>query len=287
MTKKIVFGVITLALVAVVAVPSASAACIPPKSAVTFGAAGTAYWLPATTAGTASFQTWQLGAPGTWSGTGCPNSNLFVDVGGGFSLNLDLGACGAGCPGPLNANTLAVLAQNRTGAGTEFLLATVAENSGAINNYEYAPQGNHTMIPIPRPRVLSSSRAATVVNLSVAVDSIAGGLFGPNAGTAVTGFRILGKSATADPGRSASSYDAVPLATIAAPGGAAATSPVAVNCSNTANDQFLAVQIVLENGLILSDSVGAATRVKCDPTIANPNPKIKVAPRATPRSSSN
>lgn len=292
MTKKIVLSVAVVALAGLVLAPSASAACGSPRNANTFGSA-TSNWISAAGAGTTSGQTWQLGAPAAWS-TGNCNS---VDQGGGFpgfiyfyggsiSLNLNLAGCGVGCPGSLS--TLAVLAMNQTPTDTEFLLDTIVETpANASANFDYGSQGNHNMIKIPRPRVLSSSRAATVVNLSVAVDSIAGGLYGPNAATAVTGFRILGKSATADPGRSASSYDAAPLATIASAGGAAATTPVAVNCSNTANDQFLAVQIVFENGAILSDSVSAATRVKCDPTIANPNPKVKVAPKATPRSSSN
>src|SRR4029453_8065552 len=93
------------------------------------------------------------GAPGVWSGTGCDDSALFVDA-GGFSLNLNLSSCGAGCPAPLA--TLATLAQSRGGSGTSFLLDTVVETPLAANNFDYGPQGNHQMIDIPRPRVLSS-----------------------------------------------------------------------------------------------------------------------------------
>jgi len=282
MTRKIVFGVMTVALVAIVAMPSASAACNPPKSAVTFGAAGTAYWLPATAVGTASVQAWQLGAPGTFAGTGCPNTFLFPD-GPGFSLNYDLGFCGAGCPGPLNANILAVLAQNRTATGTEFLLATAAENAAAINNYEFAPQGNHTMIPIPKPFVNDSARVGSNVNLHISIPSIAGGCFGPNAASAITGFNVLAASTpraqASDPGRDASAYSL--RSTIPSAGGAPVLlAPITLDCSNTANDQWVVLQIQLENGTVLSNSVGQSIRVNCDPTLANPKtPKVKVAPK--------
>jgi len=277
MTKKIVLGAVVVALAAFVATPSASAACIPAKTAQTFGASATAYWLPASSVGTPAVQSWQLGAPGTWAGTGCPDTFLFAD-GPGFSLNFDLGSCGAGCPGPLNANTLVVLAMNKTATGTEFLLDTAVENAAAFANYDYGAQGDHTMIPIPRPAVLSSSRVGSNVNLSVSVGSIAAGLFGPNAGSAVTGFNILTAASDTDPGRDASAYSL--RSTIPSAGGAAATQPVSLDCTNP-QSQWIVTQIQFENGTVLSKAVSAATRVSCGPALANPkvSPKIKVAPK--------
>ena len=55
--------------------------------------------------------------------------------------------------------------------------------------------------------------------------------------------RILGKSATSDPGSAAAGYDAAPRVTVAAAGGGAAVTPLTVNCSNLGNDQFLASHI--------------------------------------------
>lgn len=281
MIKKIVLGAMAVALVAFVMVPSASASCNPAKTATTFGN-GTAYWLPATTVGTASVQSWQLGAPGTWNSAGgtvaCPNSFLFPD-GPGFSLAFDLGSCGSGCPAPLS--TLVTLAQNRTASGTEFLLATIVETpADSSGNFQYASQGDHTMIPVPRPRVLSSARVGSAVNLSVTVDSIAAGLFGPNAASAVTGFNILTASSATDPGTDSSAYSL--RSTIASAGGAAATGPISLDCTNPL-DQWIVTQIQLENGTVLANSVSGATRVHCDPALANPkhNPKIKPVPRPT------
>jgi hypothetical protein len=281
MTKKIVFGVMLVALVAVVAVPSASAACIPAKSATTFSTL-TAYWVPTDSTGSLVGQAWQLGSPGTYSSTGCPTFMTFDP--GGVTLNLDLGSCGSGCPAALS--TLATLAQHIRADGTsEFLLDTIVETPAATVNFDYATQGNHNMIPIPRPRVLSSARVATNVNLNVAVDSIAGGLYGPNAGSAVTGFRILTKSSAVDPGNDAANYDAVPAAVIANPGGTGASQPVVLNCTNPA-DQWIVTQIQFEGGTVLGGATSAATRVRCDPALANPKYKIvpkKIgAPRTVP-----
>jgi hypothetical protein len=275
MTKKIVLGVMTIALVGFVAVPSASAACIPAKTAQTFSA-NTAYWLPATSVGTLSGQAWQLGAPGNFASTGCVD--ILSAVGDNITLVLDLGSCGAGCPGPLGANTLAVLAQNRSATGGEFLLATIAETPASAVNYDYSTQGDHTMIKIPRPRVLSSARVGNNVNLSVAVDSVAAGLFGPNAASAISGFNILTKSSATDPGSDASQYSL--RSTVPSPGGAAVTQPISLDCTNP-QDQWIVTQIQFENGTVLGNTTSGATRVRCDPALAAPKTpsKVKVAPK--------
>lgn len=285
MTKKIVLGVAAVAFAAAVMAPSASASCIPAKSATNFSDT-TAYWIPLEAGGQLSGAAWQLGAPGSFRSDGgtvvC--TDFLVEGPGGISLALDLGSCGAGCPAGLS--TLATLAQSSGPGGTSFLLATIVETPASSVNFDYATQGDHNMIAIPRPRVLSSSRSGTDVNLSVAIDSIAAGLFGPNAASAVTGFNILGASSTSDPGRDQASYS--PRASAPSAGGAATTVPVVVDCSNPASDQWLVTQISFENGSVLSGAVSEATRVNCNPALANPKtPKIKVAPRATPKSISN
>jgi len=280
MTKRIVFGVAAVAIAVLLMAPSASASCLGIRNATTFGSA-TAYWHPASVPGTPTGQTWQLGSPGSWS-TGNCNTNS-PGVGGAFvyfsaggaNLNLDLAACGLGCPA--SGSTLVVLAQNKTATGTEFLLDTIVETPlNPSANFDYGSQGDHTMIPIPRPRVLSSSRVLSDVNLSVAIDAITPGLFGPNAASAVSGFRILTKSSATDPGRDASSYDAVPAAVVSNPGGTGATQPVTVACPDL-QDRWLAVQIQFEGGVVLGDAVGAATQIRCDPALANP--KYKIVPK--------
>jgi hypothetical protein len=280
MTKKTVFGVAVVAIAAFGIVAPASASCIPDKSASTYGQAGSKYWLPAGAQGTSSGIAWQLGAPGSYDSRGgavpCPQDNTvwYFSAGGG-NLNLHLGACGAGCPA--TGSSLAVLYQSSGLAGTDFLLDTAVEVPSDAVNFDFSVQGNHQMIPIPRPAVLSSSRAPGVVNLSVQIPSIAGGLYGPNAASAVTGFRILTKSSATDPGRDAASFDVAPAAIIANPGGTGATQAVVLNCTNPA-DQWLVTQIQFENGAVLSNAVSSATRVRCDPALANPG-NYKIVPK--------
>lgn len=286
MNKKIVFGVSAVALATFLMAPSASAACAGPRTASTynFSTGAAPYWHApggdTDASGSLAGQTWQLGAPATWS-TGSCGGSMFYFGPGGIGLSFDMSTCGTGCP--TSGSTLAVLAQKRNNTGgSDFLLATVVETPSGAVNFDYSTQPEHTMIPIPRPRVTASARTAPNVNLSIGIDSIADGLFGPNAASAVVGYRILGKSAplaSSGPGSAASDYDAAPRAVIAAPGGVGGATPLTVDCSNIANDQFLAVQLQFEGG-IFSDSVSAATRVRCDPAVANPRtPKIKIAPK--------
>lgn len=285
MTKKIVFGAAALAVTALLMTPSASASCNPGKSAQTFSDV-TAYWVPLEAGGALAGAAWQLGSPGGFNSTGgvvvC--DGFLSEAAGGISLALDLGSCGAGCPAPLS--TLATLAQSKGPGGTSFLIATIVETPAATVNFNYATQGNHNMIAIPRPRVLSSSRSGDNVVLNVAIDSIAAGLFGPNAGNAVSGFVLRSAAGTSDPGRDASAY---PNGfTVASPGGAAATAAFTVSCANPAVDQWVVTQIQLEPGAGGSSAVSAATRVNCNPALAKPvTPKIKVAPKAAPKSISN
>jgi hypothetical protein len=286
MTKKFVFGVAIVALVFVVMAPAASASCGVDKAASTY-ASGLAYWhSPVGDSGVLRGQSWQLGAPAVWNSSGGLNCND-IDQGGGspgflyhiagtdkIGLNLHMGTCGQGCPAPNNANTVVVLATNKGATGTDFLVATINETQTNIN-YDFSTLGDLTTIPLPRPKVLSSSRAGSNVNLSIGIDSIAGAFHGPNAAQAVTGYNVLSASSATDPGRSAAAYTL--RGTIAAPGGAAATVPVVVDCGNLANDQWVTTQIVFEGGVVLSDSVGGATRIKCNPALADP--KYKIVPK--------
>ena len=56
MTHRAILGATTIAVLAFLTTLPASAACIPNKSASTFGSGITAYWLPATVVGTARLQ---------------------------------------------------------------------------------------------------------------------------------------------------------------------------------------------------------------------------------------
>jgi hypothetical protein len=274
MTKKIVFGVVLGALVAVAAVPSASASCIPAKSATTFSTV-TSYWIPSAAGGTVVGQAWMLGAPGTYSTTGCPPF-LTLDA-GGISMNLDLGACGAGCPA--NGSTLATLAQHVKPDGTvELLLDTIVETPASSVNFDYATQGNHNLVPLVHPRVVGSARVGNLINFTATIDAVNSGLYGPNAANAVVGYKLVTAQSAGDPGRDAAAFTNV-LATIAASGGSTGVSgPLSVDCTDITRDQWVAVQLSLENGTVLSQVVSQPTRINCNPALANPKYN-KVAPK--------
>jgi len=279
MMKKIVLGVVVTA-VAIAVVPSASASCNPAQNANTYANGATAYWHTSIVgADNAAIvgQTWQLGAPGTFSGSGgaVPCADFLYFSPGGINVNLNLGGCGAGCPA--TGSTLAILAQVRGSVGTEFLLATVTETLTGDTFFDYAAQGDHNMVEVSRPRVVSSSRAGTLVNAQVSIPAVSGGLYGPNAGSAITGYRIVSASSPTDPGRNAAAFTTT-LATVVAPGGtAAAATPVTVDCANIANDQWIATQINFENGAVLSSAVSQPTQIKCNPSLADP--KYKIVPK--------
>jgi hypothetical protein len=284
MTKRTVLGVAVAAFAVIAISPSASASCTPAKTASTYVDGASSYWLPVGgVQGLANGQTWQLGAPGSWNGAGgtVPCTGFVYFSAGGANLNLDLGSCGSGCP----SGPIAVLATNSTPGNTDFLLATVAETPTASVNFNYQALGNLNMFQVPRPRVTSSSRAGSVVNVEITADSVAGGLYGPSAASGISGYRILSAASVSDPGRSASSY--TPLVAIGGLGGVAGSTvgTVAVDCSDNTKDRWLVTQLAFEGGQIFSEAVSAPTRVACIPTLANPTkPKVKVAPpKAAPR----
>ena len=285
MTKKIVFGVAAVALAAVVMAPAASAACGNVRSASTYNSATRAYnyWhAPSGDAtGTLIGQTWQLGNPGQFSTGDCLNFNggILYFGSGGIGLNLHMESCGAGCPSPLS--TLAVLAQKRDPTGvTDFLLATVVETPGVVN-FDYSTQGNHQMIRMPQPTVLSSGpKVGNTLPVHISLPSVAAGLYGPNAGNAITGFQIVYKLAAASPGTDGSLYTPAPGGTIAAPGGTpVADALLQLDCTDPTNtkDAWIATRLYLENGQVLSGAVSQPKRVHCVGSLAEP--KYRVVPR--------
>jgi len=288
MTKKIVFGVAVVALAVLVMAPSASAACGSTRSASTYNGTTGAfnYWhAPSGDAtGTLAGQTWQLGAPASWNTGNCVDF-LYFGL-GGIGLNLNLAGCGAGCPA--NLSTLAVLAQKKDPTGvTDFLLATVVETPGGALNFDYSTQGNHAMIRMPSPQVISSSKAGSVITLHVGIPSITNGLFGPSAASAVTGFNIVSALSATDPGGDASLYQ--PRASAVSAGGAAVLDQiVTVDCAaaTAGQDQWVATQLSFEGGTVLSSAVSGARRVHCLGALADPKYKI-VPKKAVPKSLEN
>jgi hypothetical protein len=284
MLKKIVLGVAVLGLVIGLA-PSASAACAVLKVMSTYNSSTGQYVYWPTTVGntgTLTGQSWQLGAYASWNdrqqGTSpACSGNLYFAAGGtanSIGLQLLMNACGAGCPTP--GATVAYLAQNKSnvpGGPTDFLLITSAETNNGLN-WDLSLSGPHNLVPIPRPRVTSSSRAGNLVNLQVAMDPTSVGATGPGAANAITGYKVLARQAATDPGRSAAAYTQTLNTYTTSGGGSAAALPASVDCTNQAQDYWLVTQIIVEGGAVGSDAVSQATRVGCNPALADPKFKI-------------
>jgi len=231
---------------------------------------------------------WQPGNRSGVNETGCPDSAWLVPFpppADKFYIHEFFGstACNnQGCP----AGELIVLVQDVTtdGSGSKFTIGRVTETSGG----ELIWNLNRTLddwnlVPIPRPRVTSSSRSGTNVIVDVAFDDVAAAYHEnqvtgsgsdadvPNPATphsTITKYRLMKATGTSDPGRSPAAWTLV-SSVATAPGGASLTG-ITLDCSNTAQDVFLATQLEFDNGQLLSDYVSASTRIECDPNLAEP-----------------
>jgi hypothetical protein len=278
MIKKIAFGVAAVALATIVMAPSASASCPGPRTANTYngGTGAYTYWHSPSgdTTGTLVSQAWQLGSPATFNSTGCPTFLYFSPNGSGIGLGADFSTCGVGCPAA--GSTLAVLAQKiaeGTSPVVDFLIATVAETPTGGSNFDYSTQGAHNMIQLPAPTVLNSGpRSGTLLPLHVSIPSIGGGLYGPNAASAITGFRVVASLSAVEPTRDSAQFIPVTGGAITSPGGAAVGDTlVTLDCGTAPGvDGWVAVQLSLENGAVLGGTVSKPKRVHCQGALAEP-----------------
>jgi hypothetical protein len=271
MTKKIVFGAALALVIVGLAAPSASAACNPPKSVGTYNVAtqASAYWHTTLSGGSLVGKIWSgaVDFTGTCNNPPGPGILYFGANPGDVGVSLSLGdACVPGCP----TGSLSIQATALTATGSETIISKVAETSTGAVNFDFSGDGSHPMAAYPRPRVTGSSRVSTNVSLNLAVDAVPA--FG-GAGSDIVGYNILSASGASDPGRLASAYSL--RTTIPSPGGAGGTGTTPVDCSNINNDQWVVTQLVFTGGA--SNTVSAATRVKCNPALANP--KFNVVPK--------
>jgi hypothetical protein len=276
MAKKIVFGVALALVIVGLAAPSASAACNPPKSLSTYnGVTGAYVFFQPSIANVdkAIGKIWDAG--GDHTGTCNTDGTTFLYfAGNNIGVNLSLGeACVTGCP--VGTVSLQVTASNPAGQ-SQTVVNRVTETPGGGNNFDFStePAGDLQLGDYPRPRATNSSRSGSNVILNVGLDASAS-LYKDGTGTDITGYNVVSASGATDPGPAASAYTLRQF--VAAPGGAAGSaSGISVDCSNIANDQWVAAQLVSATGGP-STSVGPRTRVKCNPALANP--KYNVVPK--------
>jgi hypothetical protein len=277
MIKRIVFdSALVLALLSLTA-PSASAACNPPKSVSTYNGVTGAYVYFHTTVPSPNGSYGLLGKiwddDGDHTGT-CNEFGTFLYFGaapGNIGVNMSLGdACVPGCP--TRTLSLQITASN-TANQTQTIVTKVVETPAGANNFDFSSQApaDLELGSYPRPRVISSSRVGSTVNLSVSLDGSAS-LYRNGTGTDITGFNLVSASSLGDPGPRASLYALRSF--VPTPGGAPGTGLATVDCSNFVNDQWIAAQLVSATGGP-SNAVGPRTRVKCNPALANPH----VAPK--------
>jgi hypothetical protein len=281
-------GFVAAAAFVIVTAMPASANCNPNKTASTF-IVGSSYWTvpPGTNEATLSGQFWQQGnraagneglcsvggAPVACAGAGGPWLYFYQ---GKLNMNAVLGSAEvAGCP----TGTLITTVGATSGDGKEayFLAGTVAEISGPAVDFAYSAFGDRPLVAIPRPRVLSQSKAPNQVTLHINVPSAAGGVFGPGASTAITGYRLVSGNGvgTTDAGR-----DGVAYTTLQTLPGPAADVTQIIDCTGIVapNDKFVGVQLVFSDNQV--SKVSGTYRVGCDPALASP--KAPIVPKKGP-----
>jgi hypothetical protein len=278
MTKKAAFGVAVALAVATLAARSASASCNPPKRVGTYEISTGRFVYFHTTLPNFSYGDTLLGK--IWSPAGdhtgtCNNGNqtfLYFTApnSGNIGVDLSLGeACVVGCP----SGSLSLQITASKGNQSQTIVAKVVETpfSGTEFDFSALPPADLQLGDYPRPRVTSSSRVGTMVNLTLGLDN-SSSLFHNGTASDITGYNIVSASSTVDPGANASGYAVRSF--IAAPRGAEGSGAVTLDCSNIANDQWVAFQLVSAIGGP-SNAVGTRFRMKCDPALANPH----VAPK--------
>lgn len=271
-TMNKILGLAVVAAVAIAVAAPATAGCLPGKTVATFGNGGSTFWLnpggpSALDTASITGRFWQQGNRALGNEGSCTGFLYFYAPGGGVAMNQFLGdACVTACP----AGRLLTLAQAASNDGSKsyFLAASVDEVSGPPTDFAYETLGNLNMIELPKPFVVSSSRATPLVNLTVNIPAVSAGVYGPGAASSVTGYRVLSATGAADPGRSAAAYTSVE-ATTASTGGAVNGLAIDVDCSNPAVDRWVVTQLQMDQG-VLSDLVSGAVRVNCNPGIADP-----------------
>lgn len=265
-----------LAVIAAMA-PAADASCIPAAQFSTWGAGGYFYVnLPAGSNNSNIVgRFWAKGNPANdnagyddsqWLRFYAPTSKWYIS---GSTGDIP----GTNCPTGSNMVLTLDLAD-----GSSLILESIETPATAVR-WDFSTLGtDFSPAPKPRPRVQSSSRSGTSINLTVNSDAQTGGSYGPQ-GSAVAiapTYRLATASGAADPGTSAAAYTPGPAITPGSP------LPTSVDCSNTAVDQWVAVQTLIDG--VPSATVGPRTRIECDPTLADPDfKKIDRPARPNPR----
>jgi hypothetical protein len=266
-TIRILGVAAVLVACAVAAAPSANAGCAVPKIFSSWGDGGYFYLVPPPGATDSSLlgRFWTIGNrasvnEGTYADTNWVKFYAPTNV---WYINGTLDSPQiTGCP----TGSMLVLIQNNDGPTASFVAANQIETPAAQKFYDYSTLATHfTMVPIPRPQVVSSARVGSSVQMNVNIPSAQSGVYGPNTASLLQ-YRIVTRSGTSDSGRAAAAY--TPGAVVPAN----TTTPLSVDCSAVTSDQWVATQLLVDG--FPTDLVSAPTRVNCNPALAEPKFKL-------------
>jgi hypothetical protein len=264
--RKTIFGLSLAVLAVSMATSVASANCNPPKYASTYNAWTGAYtfWVSTLPSGS-GIRPWGTIWTGGTDHTGTCNDfnqnflSTKTPIPGGIGLDLWLGEqCVVGCPsGSLSLEVRALNAYTRP-TEAQFLLIKVPETPGPGPNFDYS-NTSHPMCEFPRPVINDLHSNGSTKTATLAIGSTAGCAFG-GALEEITGWRILAKASSTDPGM----FDTYGLrgSLAVTPGSnGSASGTVTLDCSNAALAQWVTAQLV--TGATVFHLVGPTTRVSC------------------------
>jgi len=219
---------------------------------------------------------WQTGNRANGNeGTGCPEATYMLDMGGGNLAIfgnmggdvLGTGPClNAGCP--VGSMILVVSTKSTDGTKSYIAMGQISEDASGFD-FGRLPGGNWIVAEAPRPKVTTSGRAGSTVNLNVHFDApsvYAHGELAPE--LLLTGYQVFRVNSNTDPGRTPAPWGAA-IQTVAA-GSTGADIPLAIDCSAVTTDVFIGTRAVYNGGQFTSDDISGATRVECDPNLADP-----------------
>lgn len=285
-----ILAIVGVAVALVVVATPASANCIPAKLASTFNSgAGTYVYVnlgSGVTAGQLSGKVFQADNPANGTTAAYPASEFCFVEGGGISCNVNLGDARVnGCP----AGKVVLQLEAPTADGVKFISAAINESPAGTSTVAFDLSSGRPVgqvingASLPRPRVTASNRAGTVVSGTLGIDSTAGGNVGGDAAAGVTGYDIVRAAGSTDPGRDPANWTFVQ--NVATTDGAAATTAFTADCSAPGTDQWFALRLTYAGG-VKSNLVSNATRVNCNPALAEPRfnvvPKKPTGPKKQP-----
>ena len=264
------------ALAAFLAAP-ASANCNPAKLAGTFNEANYVYLdmgQDVTNAHVAG-AFYACGDPTANNGTYPASEWLFVDLNGLLSMQANLGDARVnGCPTGKLVTRLQSLPPG-TNTVPRFLTMVATEGAAGTSSafdYSYlrAPAYVLASVPLPRPRVLSSSRGQDgTIQVVVGIDPVNAGNTSGDACGAVTGYEIV-RAIGIDPGRDPRDWTVVQSVPS---DGSGATAQFSVNCNDPSADEFYATRLLFADGQ-KGEMVSRSFRANCHPTLAEPAYKV-------------